>query len=194
MSKVSMGQIYNDYCPQTLFCYGAYREDGQPNFGLFCWFTYGWTDQMCVMACIGENKLTQDLIRKKKVFSACLVNEKLLPLADYFGTTSGRDAGKMDIDFAWEKGQKLDVPVLSDSPLAFELEAQQIIPLNDVGSALLVCKIHNVLIDPMLADESLSLQEKMNRIAPVSTTCATYFGWQGGIMGGWGEPGKAIKG
>lgn len=194
MSKVSMSNISNDYCPQTLFCYGTYRDDGQPNFGLFCWFSYGWMDQLCVMACIGENKLTLDRILEKKVFSANLVNEKMLPLADYFGTTSGHDPEKMSVDFAWEKGQALEVPVLSDSPVTFELEAQQIIPLNEAGSTLLMCKIHNVLIDPMLADENLSLQEKMNRIAPVSTTCETYFGWQGGIMGGWGEPGKVIKG
>jgi len=194
MSKVSMGQISNDYCPQTLFCYGTYREDGQPNFGLFCWFSYGWTDRLCVMACIGENKLTLERILEKKVFSANLVTEKLLPLADHFGTVSGRDVEKMNIDLAWEKGQTLDVPVLSDSPVVFELEAEQIIPLNGEGSTLLVCKVHDVLVDRALADENLSLQEKMDRIAPVSTTCTTYFDWNGKIMGGWGEPGKSIKG
>ena len=194
MGKVSTGKIYNDYCPQTLFCYGTYREDGEPNFGLFCWFSYGWTDQMCVMACIGENKLTLDRIREKRVFSANLVTEKLLPLADYFGTHSGRDAGKMDVPFEWEKGQKLDVPVLKDSPVVFELEAEQLIPLNGEGSTLLVCRICNVLHEEFLTDKDLPVQEKLDRIAPVSTTCTTYFDWRGKMAGGWGELGKAIQG
>ena len=89
----------NDYCPQTLFAYGAYKEDGTPNFGLFCWFSYCWTDNFGVMACIGEPKLTQDLIRKNRVFSANLITEKLLPLADYFGSTSGHSPDKMNIPF-----------------------------------------------------------------------------------------------
>ena len=34
MKKVSIS-ITNDFCPQTLFLYGTYKEDGAPNFGLF---------------------------------------------------------------------------------------------------------------------------------------------------------------
>ena len=188
-----MDRIGNDYCPQSLFCYGTYRDDGMPNFGLFCWFSYGWTDQMCVMACIGEKKLTLDRILENKVFSANLVTEKLLPLADYFGSHSGHDADKMKVDFACENGRVLNVPVLSDSPVSFELEAEKIIPLNDEGSTLLVCKVHNVLLDPALSDENLSLDEKMRRIAPVHTTCNTYFGWNGSVIAPWMEPGKAIQ-
>lgn len=32
MSKLSV-PIGNDYCPQTLFLYGTYKENGEPNFG-----------------------------------------------------------------------------------------------------------------------------------------------------------------
>lgn len=34
MEKTSVGPS-NDFCPQTLFLYGTYREDGVANFGLF---------------------------------------------------------------------------------------------------------------------------------------------------------------
>ena len=37
MAKISR-QGTNDFCPQTLFLYGTYKEDGAPDFGLFCWF------------------------------------------------------------------------------------------------------------------------------------------------------------
>ena len=69
MSKVSV-PITNDLCPQTLFTYGTFREDGQPNFGLFCWFSYCWFDELGVMCAIGGHKQTQDRILANRVFSA----------------------------------------------------------------------------------------------------------------------------
>ena len=82
--------ISNDFCPQTLFLFGTYKEDKTPNFGLFCWFSYYWDgDGLGIMACIGENKLTKDRIRENKVFSANLVTEEILPIADYFGIKKG---------------------------------------------------------------------------------------------------------
>ena len=50
-------QVYNDFCPQTLFLYGNYKENGTPDFGLFCWFSYIWLeDGLGVMACIDVYK------------------------------------------------------------------------------------------------------------------------------------------
>lgn len=76
MDKVNL-PISNDYCPQTLFCYGTFREDGQPDFGLFCWLSYCWLDKLGVMAAIGGPKLTLDRIHATRVFSANLVTEEL---------------------------------------------------------------------------------------------------------------------
>lgn len=145
------------------------------------------------MACIGGSKLTLDRIHATKVFSANLVTEKNLSLADYFGSTDGRSADKMAVDCAWEKGAVLDVPVLCASPVAFELEVDKFIPLNEQHSEVLLCKVRNVLVIPMLADESLSVEDKLKAIAPVSTTCMTYFGWNGQPLGAWHEPGKGVK-
>ena len=191
MAKISV-PVSNDYCPQTLFLYGTYKEDGSPNFGLFCWFSYCWTDSLSAMACIGGSKMTLDRIRETKVFSANLVTEKLLPLADHFGTADGRDPAKMSIPFHWEKGAALDVPILADSPVVFELEVDSLIELNDEGSALLICKIRNVLHDDLLADPGLTAEEKLHHIAPIHTTCETYFGWQGNSLGSWHEPCKRL--
>ncbi len=94
MTKQSM-PISNNFCPQTLFLYGTYKDDGTPNFGLFCWFSYCWDGGLGAMACIGGEKLTKDRIRTTGVFSANLVTEEMLPLADYFGNKAGYDADKM---------------------------------------------------------------------------------------------------
>lgn len=109
MKKVSLPAT-NDYCPQTLFAYGTYKEDGTPNFGLFCWLSYCWDDGLSVMCCIGEEKLTKDRIRATGRFSACLITEPLLPLADYLGSTSGRQPDKMNLPVAVGMGAKLGRP------------------------------------------------------------------------------------
>ena len=118
MSKVK-GKLGNDFCPQPLFLYGTKKEDGTPDFGLFCWFSYATIEvekelRMGAMACIGEEKLTKDLIRKNGVFSANLVTEKLLPLADYYGCTSGRDnPDKMNKTLSFMERLKLAAPVIT---------------------------------------------------------------------------------
>ena len=190
MSKVSV-PISNNFCPQTMFMYGTYKEDGTPNFGLFCWFSYCWDGGLGVMACIGGEKQTKDRIRQTGMFSANLVTEAMLPLADYCGTTSGYDPGKMKIRIETLAGAVLNVPILKDSPWSFELEVQREIPLKD--GDIFVCEIRNILADEMLTDESKSIEERIRSIAPAATTCQTYFSFSGTAMGRWGEPRESLK-
>ncbi len=194
MSKVST-PVTNDFCPQTLFCYGTYNEDGTPNFGLFCWFSYCWFDDLGVICAIGGHKRTQENILRRRVFSANLVAEKNLPLADYFGTADGRDPDKMDIPFAWEKAAVLDVPVLSSSPCAFELEVDRVISTNDEeGDIVLLCRIRNVLKDEELLDASLSPAALLEKVGAVRTAGAdNYFAWDGRFLGKWHEPAQQVK-
>ncbi len=189
MGKISKNPT-NDYCPQTLFLYGTYDEEGRADFGLFCWFSYIWDTELGVMACIGGEKLTRENIHRQKVFSANLVTEELLPLADYFGNTNGHDPEKMNLNLAIENGNVLPVPILAASPVAFELEVKYFIPLGD--GEVMLCKIRNVLQEETLVDGAGGSPEKLAAIAPVRTTCNRYFGWKGNDLGAWGEPGKTI--
>ena len=176
----------NAWCPRPLYLFGTFKEDGTPDFGLFCWFSYAWTDGLAAIGCIGEDKLTLDRIRATKVFSANLVTEATLPLADYFGSVSGRDPEKMNIPLKWEKGAKLNVPVLEDCPVTHELEVRELIPLNDEGSTALICDIRNTLVDPMLTKERIPSRELLARIAPVMTAGRyEYWSWQGQNLGNW---------
>ena len=189
MTKISR-QATNDFCPQTLFLYGTYKEDHTPDFGLFCWFSYCWDKELCAMICIGGEKLTKDRIKAGNVFSANLVTQKLLPMADYLGNKSGYDEDKMNFDTAIGEGKALDVPILKESPVNFELEVASSIPLDD--GEVFLCRMRNVLYDEELTDESLSVGERLRRIAPISTTCSTYFSYTGEVLGAWGEPGKTF--
>ena len=191
MKKISLKPT-NDYCPQTLFLYGTYDENGKPDFGLFCWFSYTWEKELGVMACIGGSKRTKDNIHKSKVFSANLVTEKILPLADYMGVVDGNKPEKMEgLDLEIEKGQVLPVPVLMDSPVTFELEVKEFLPRQD--GEVMLCAIRNVLQDETLADKAKTSTEKLAEIAPVQTTCSRYFSWKGENLGAWGEPMKTFS-
>lgn len=179
----------NDYCPQTLFLYGTYDEQGNPDFGLFCWFSYIWDEEMGVMCCIGGDKQTRRNIERSKIFSANLVTEELLPAADHLGCVSGNDPDKMKIDLDIGKGAVLDVPVLNNSPVNFELEVTDFIEKND--GEIMLCKIRNVLQDVSLSSDE-SVASKLSRIAPVKTTAKTYLGYDGRDLGAWGEPMKRL--
>ncbi len=183
MAKKSV-TISNDFCPQTLFLYGTYTSEGKPNFGLFCWFSYCYDGGLAVMAAIGGEKLTRDRIRETKVFSANLVTEKLLPLADYLGNTEGYGGQKTALALAVEEGQVLHVPTLKESPVTFELEVVRSMETN--GGEVFLCRIRNLLMDESLPDEKKSIEERIRAIAPVRTTCKTYFGWDGRSLGAWG--------
>ena len=190
MGKTSVKPT-NDYCPQTLFLYGTYDKDRNPDFALFCWFSYIWDGELGVMCCIGGEKQTKDNIHRDKIFSANLVTEKMLPAADYLGNTSGYDPEKMKTALDIGKGEVLPVPVLNDSPVIYELEVKQFIPLED--GEVMLCKIHNVLQDDRLVSDDISIEQKLLEFAPAKATCRRYFGYLGADMGAWGEPMKSVE-
>ena len=188
MGKISL-KPNNDFCPQTLFLYGTYDEQGNPDFGLFCWFSYIWDEELGVMCCIGGDKLTKENIERSKVFSANLVTEELLPAADYLGCVNGKNPDKMKIGLDIVKGEVLEVPVLDRSPVVFELEVTDFIRKHD--GEIMLCKIRNVLHDESLSSEE-SVEKKLSRIAPIKTTAKTYLGYDGRNLGAWGEPMKRL--
>jgi flavin reductase (DIM6/NTAB) family NADH-FMN oxidoreductase RutF len=181
----------NGLCPQSLFVYGTYGEDGKPNFGQFCWVSYYWGKGLGVMATICENKRTRDNIRARGVFSMGLVTEELLPLADYFGNKPGYEGDKMDIPAAIEKGRVLDVPVLEQCPFTLELEVSNI--FREGEAEVYLCAIRNVLAEDFLCGDTLSHEEKLRRIRPVQYAMDTYFKWDGSSLAKPGEPGRAYR-
>ena len=80
------------------------------------------------------------------------------------------------------KGAVLDVPILTESPVNYELEVTKSIPLD--GGEVFLCKMRNVLYNEELMDEKISVGERLRNIAPFSYT--------GEVLGAWGEPGKTF--
>lgn len=193
MKKVSVPAT-NDLCPQTLFVYGTMNEDDTPDFGLFCWFSYCWLgDQLGVICAIGGPKRTLENIRRNGVFSANLVTEANLPLADYFGTADGRDADKMTVPVQWEMGAALPVPVLSSSPLCFELEVHQQIATGGNDEVMLICHIRSTLKDEALVDGGHTSDQLYQAVGAVRTCIDNdYWAWDGRHLGKWHERAQEI--
>lgn len=208
MAKIK-GNLDNDFCPQTLYLYGNYEEDGTPHFGMFCWFGWCWLSPdgegegtLGVMACIGEEKKTKDLIRRTGMFSANLVNEALLPLADYYGNISGREnPDKMKHLPTVESGQVLAVPTIAESPVSLELKVirEERLARGRLSdgtadeSTLFLCEVVNLTIDERLTDKSLPFAERLLLAAPViSPGEEHYLSISGRDLGRWGEPHKTL--
>ncbi len=206
MAKVQ-GELGNDFCTQQLYLYGNYEEDGTPHFGLFSWFGWCWLGEgagtLGVMACIGEDKLTKDLIRKTGVFSANLVSEPLLPLADYYGCVSGRgNPDKMKRLPTVESGQVLAVPTIAESPVSVELKVIKEERLasgrlesgGQSESTLFLCQVENVMVEEGLQERSVPFIQRLRQAAPVVASGEErYIRHSGQDLGAWGEPMKSLS-
>ena len=200
MSKIKV-KNYNDFCPQQLFLYGTYKDDGTPDFGLFCWFSYlnapdleGEGNGMGVMASIGGDKLTKDLIRKNGIFSANLVTEELLPLADYYGCVGGREhPDKMRFSPTIEKGIVINVPTIAESPVSMELKVFKEISLGN-SCDIYLCKIMGETMREDLANREVPFIDRFNSVKQVLAGGEQhYVSTDGRDLGSWGEPMRSLK-
>jgi len=188
MKKTSVPALFsNAFCPQTLFLYGTYKEDGTPNFGLFCWATYCADEEgMNFVACIGEDKLTRDRIQETGVLSAALVTQEMLPSADFCGFHSGRNTDKSLI-VPSERGQALNVPVPLQSPWVFELEVKKTLHVDDRISHIYICRARNIQADERLLDEKTPLMERVRLVSPIVTMDFHYLPVEPRLLGAWGD-------
>ena len=168
--------------PMQLFIFGTYKEDSKVNLGLFCWLNFCWDDELSVMACLDGNKLTKDRIKETGIFSANLVTESMLPLVDYLGHRKGYDGKEVSELTGLMPGTVLNVPVLKESPLSYELEVKKTVPLN--GSDIFICSIRNTLAaNTILVDIN---HYDLKRSVPVVVSLNRYFGLaEKENLGGW---------
>lgn len=113
------------------------------------------------------------------------MNEKLLPLADYYGTTYGKNVkDKMKIMPTVEHGRVFDVPTIAESPVVYELRVQKEVHLFG-NSDVFICEICNVAVEESLSDKNVPFIDRLKKAAPV-LTCGenTYESIDGRYLGG----------
>lgn len=186
MKKVSL-PASNAFCPQCMFLYGTYKENGEANYGMFCWATYAYDNSFKFVAASAMNKLTRDRIRSTGVFSASVVSESLLPDADFCGSHPGYEINKSE-RIETVSGAVLRVPIPVKSPWSFELEVDKTLRLDERGdSEIYVCHIRNVLADERLTDEETPLAERLSIASPVVSVAEQYFPVDRKALGCWGS-------
>lgn len=164
--NVDISKIFIPH-PMQLFIFGTHKENGDANLGLFSWLNFCWDEELSVMVCLDGEKLTKERIKKTNIFSANIVTKPLFPLIKDLE----RGNFRLLTDIALDKGSVLDVPVLRDSPLNYELEVKRTILLN--GSDIFICKIRNVMAISENSCDALPYNLKEEK--PVIVSLDSYF-------------------
>jgi len=157
-----------DYCThiQPVFLIGTYNEDGSPNFCPITWVTSTWDgDHALMVISMNGAKKTKENIARTKVFSANLVSVDMLELLDYFGSTTGLDAPKNALPYAYEDGHVLRVPTLNASRRVFECEVENTFETSDTTTYF--CRSRNCQQIEGLDDEIWSKKSDFDLLEPL---------------------------
>lgn len=187
LGKDRMKKVVTDlskhFCPHPmpLFLFGTYDTSDMPNYGLFCWLNFCWDNELAIMACLDGEKLTKDRIKATGEFSANLVTDSMLPLADYLGHRKGYDTEEPPFDIQTVPGEKLHVPVLEESPLTYELKVTSTISLK--GSDVFICHIRNAMVQESI----LTAKDvyDLSLVNPAITSLEQYYALS--HKGAWGQ-------
>ncbi|MFT4145965.1 MAG: flavin reductase family protein [Mobilitalea sp.] len=171
------------FSPQPMYIIGTKNEEEEPNFCIITWIGFSFDKTPHLMMTIGGNKQTKTNILCNKMFSANLISEDILWLADYFGTTNGEEKLKNDMKIDYKWGNNLKVPILEQSNWVYECEVTEILELD--GSHLFLADIKNIQIDKRFEGMDLKMID-LNALNPVVYAPYNYFSI-GSRIGGCGE-------
>ena len=183
MEKINLSPDWV-FSPQPMYISGTKNEDGSPNFCIITWLGFSYDNGPCMMMTVGGTKLTQKNILREKRFSANMITEDNLWLADYFGNTNGENGQKNEIPYSYEWGKKVDVPIINECHWSYECEVSRVVELN--GAHLYLAAIKNIQIDKQF--ENMNMKKiDLEQIHPVIYAPYNYFsiGNKLGEMGDW---------
>ena len=172
------------FSPQPMFIIGTQNSDHTANFCVITWIGFSFDAGPCIMVTMAGGKKTKDNIFREGKFSANLVNEDLIWLADYFGCTSGRNGLKNQKEYAYKWGDTLEVPVLEESNWVYECEVKN--TYEQDGSHLFIAEIKNIQIAEELKDMDMTRID-LKKLKPVIYSPNQYYsiGEKIGIMEEW---------
>ena len=140
-----------EFYPQPAYLIGTYKDDHIPNFALITLVTGCSVNPPTILFATRGHNITHQLIDKNRVFSANMVNEALLPFADFCGLHSGKQQDKLaGWDVTSESGKVLDVPVLDTSPFVYECMCVDTYIYGD--GILYIGEVKNIQIDNRIVD------------------------------------------
>ena len=105
---------------------------------------------MCYIS-VRKERHSYDLIKNAGEFVINLTNEEMAYAADWCGVKSGKDFNKFaEMKLTPVKGEKVDAPIVDESPLCIECKVKQIIELG--SHDMFIADVVNVQADRRYID------------------------------------------
>ena len=105
---------------------------------------------MCYIS-VRKERHSYDLIKNAGEFVINLTNEEMAYAADWCGVRSGKDFNKFaEMKLTPVKGEKVDAPIVDESPLCIECKVKQIIELG--SHDMFIAEVVNVQADSRYID------------------------------------------
>lgn len=121
-----------------------------------------------VMVSLAAAHFINAKIKETGKLSINLVDEKMLPKADYVGSVSGNKTDKSEV-FSYDAGDS-GAPVISDSPLTLECSVADIYETPNFES--FICTINRTYVDEKCLDENGKID--YGKLKPVLFEFPTY--------------------
>ena len=141
-----------------------------------------------IMVSLYKPHYTNQGIKATGRLSVNVVDEKLLPRADYVGITSGAKTDKSKV-FEWHLGEG-QTPVIEDSPLVMECEVVDNYETETFDN--FICKINATHVEEDCLNENGKVD--YNKLKPVLFEMPTYsYLRTGEMIGKCTQPGKEYR-
>ena len=151
--------------PMPLVLVGSMVDD-KPNFTLVGHLGIMGHDH--IMVSMVKSHKTNQGIRATKALSVAVVDEAMLPKADYMGCVSGNDTDKSRV-FACQTGET-GAPIISEAPVVMECRVEDTYELGNFEN--FICSITAVHAEEDVLDEQGRLDYR--KLKPVLFEMPTY--------------------
>ncbi|MDD4843430.1 MAG: flavin reductase family protein [Anaerotignum sp.] len=139
--------------------------------------TVAWTgtinsDPAMTYVSIRPSRHSFELIKNSKEFVINLVTKDLTYACDFCGVKSGRDMDKFkEMKLTAKKGEKVDAPIIYESPVNIECKVKEIIPLGT--HHMFLAEVVSVSVSDEYLDETGKFH--FNDAEPVCYSHGAYF-------------------
>ena len=140
--------------------------------------TVAWTgtinsDPAMTYVSIRPSRHSYNIIKEKGEFVINLVTEKLAYACDFCGVRSGRDMDKFEVmNLTAKKGEKVDAPIIYESPVNIECKVKQIIPLGTHD--MFLAEVVSVQVSDEFLDETGKFH--FDKAKPICYSHGAYYG------------------
>lgn len=140
--------------------------------------TVAWTgtvnsDPAMTYVSIRPSRHSYEIIKERGEFVINLVTEKLAYACDYCGVKSGRDIDKFaEMKLTAKKGEKVDAPIIYESPVNIECKVKEIIPLGTHD--MFLAEVVSVQVSDDYLDETGKFH--FDKAKPICYSHGAYYG------------------